>query len=385
MNQLTREQLFTGVPTPAEAIAPFNQSASPLAPYVLSEMIPDLAAIRDGAIDYGDLRAKQEGVLVGTAERIAANNDPTVAKTTQLDLAFMLGGYLPTEKDAFKHAPPHLLGLLRQQADRFGVPHLMDYDLIIDVNSDEHRRNGHMRTFTGDPSERDFYLGHHLSEPYAKTAAYELRNLTDAPHHLDARETLASAADNMDTFFRYMQRYISMSRESFGGIRPYLISYPDGTRNASGAFMPSVPLTELALRPPTPEQDKFLDTAMPYYPQWSKDVIANWRERSARGLNVMDLAETGRINIKDDEIAKHSLMRLIDGFTNFRLAHHAATRKQIPEAFEGSPVGRKGLKEMGERDIMAEGVKGTADYNLTNLLGGTVSRTMALRDQVEDL
>lgn len=385
MKHLTREQLFTNLPTTPEDTAPYDTSASPLAPYTLGEMIPDLAAVRDGEMSYADLRAKQEVVLGQHAMAIAANTDPAAAEVTQLDLAMMVGGYLPAEQDAFKKAPPHLLGLLAQQADRFSLPGLMDYHLIIDVNSREHQNAGHMRTFTGDPGERDFYYGHYLSEPLVKDAAYELHNLAESPQHLDTRQTLESAADNMDAFFRYMQQYIRMSRESFGGIRPYLTSYPDGTRNASGAFMPSVQLAELALRPPTPEHEKFLDSAMPYYPAWSRDIIADWRERSARGRNVMDMARSGEIAIGTDELAKSALGRLIDGFTNFRMAHLAATRKQIPDAFPEGPVSRRQAREFGEPDIMADGAKGTADYNIPNVLVGSTSRMMALRPQVDEL
>lgn len=391
-----KHELFNNEPTPPEIVSSPEQSSSPLAEYTLTEMVGDLAAVANETMTYDELRTKHETVLAGAAEQMAANTDPQVAKVTQLDLAFMLGGYLKAdehagpddEKIAFRLAPPQLLGLLKQQADRFGVPELMDFDLIIDVNSAEYLEHGHMRTFTGDPGERDFYLGHHVSEPHVKAAAYQLRSIIDTPEHVDVNAVLASAADNMQIFRQYMQKYIKLSTAAFGNMRPYLASYPDGTRNASGAFMPGVPLAELALQAPTDEHNKFLDESMPYFPQWSRELIADAREGSARGRNVMDMIASGEITLNQTgENAKTMLRTFVDEFVRFRMAHHAATRKQIPQAFpEGAAVSRAALREFGEPDITSEnGEKGTADFNIQNVLGGAINRLLVTLDTVDQL
>ncbi|MET0779212.1 MAG: hypothetical protein ABWY71_00100 [Candidatus Saccharimonadales bacterium] len=388
-------ELFTDQPTPAEMIAPPEQSPSPLAGYTLTEMVEDLDSVAKNEMSYAELRAKQEAVLAGAAERIAANTDLHAAKVTQMDLAFMLGGYLKADEHketdadsvAFRLAPPQLLGLLKQQADRFGIPPLMDYDLIIDVNSSEYLEHGHMRTFTGHPGERDFYLGHHLSEPYVKAAAYQLRTVIDTPHQVDVNAVLESAADNMRTFRQFMQKYIKLSTAAFGNMRPYLASYPGGIRNASGAFMPGVPLAELALHAPTDEHGKFLDESAPYFPQWAQTPITDAREASTRGRNIMDMVTSGEISLTDEGNAAHTALReFVDEFVRFRMAHHAATRKQIPGAFPaGAAVSRSALREFGEPDITSvDGVKGTADFNIQNVLGGSINRLLVTLDAVED-
>jgi hypothetical protein len=263
----------------------------------------------------------------------------------------------------------------------------MDYDLVIDANSEEYLNRGHIRTFTGETGERDFYIGHHLSEPHVRAVADDVRTLIDNPQTVDPNELLSRAAANMKEFRTYMQKYIKLSTGTFGRVRPYLMSYPDGTRNASGAFMAGVPLAELALRPETTEQGKFLDEAMPYYPRNIQNRIAQWREDSKGGHNLMDALATGRVNLSaTGEEAKAALVKLTDEFVGFRMAHHAATRKQIPGAFPpGTAVSRTALRAYGEPDIMGEGVKGTANFDLQALLGGTVNRTIVTLDEAERL
>jgi hypothetical protein len=400
---MDRETLFTGAPASAELARNPEESPSPLAVYTLSQMVGDLAAVRadytpgseetDATVTatmrerYADLQAKHEATLADTEGRIRANADPAAARITQLDLAFMLGSYLPDSANgnirSFDFVPPKLNELLELQASRFGLPPYMDYDLVIDANTEEFLKRGHVRTFTGDPHERDFYIGHHLCEPYIRDVAGRLRTLVEDPARPDMAEILEGAASNMATFRSYMQRYISLSRPVFDRMRPYLISYPDGTRNASGAFMPGVPLAELAQRPVTDEQARFLDTATPYYPRWARDTIAGWRQDSAEGQNVMDLIENGKIAL--DERGRVAWTRVCEEFVRFRMAHHAATRKQIPGAFPpDAAVSRAALRTFGEPDITGadheNGVRGTADFDVQRLLGGTVHRSLVVLD-----
>jgi len=302
----------------------------------------------------------------------------------------MLGGYLPLEGDGpYRAAPPQLLGLLDQQADRFGLPARMDYELIIDVNSEEYLRSGHMRTFLGGEDalhERDFYLGHHESEPFIKAAAYQLRSAVEYPEHVDAGRTIGAALEGMKTFDAYMGAYTRLSEDVFGTMmRPYLGSYPDGTRNASGAFMASVQLAELMLHAPTEGQTKYIDESMRYFPRWSKEIMKGWHEESARGGNVTDMVLGGELRLSVD--AKTSLIELLNKFLDFRLKHLAVTRKQIPIAFEGRdvPVSRKQLAEFGEPDILAEGAKGTAGFDIIHVLGGAAYRLIANKQQLEEM
>ncbi|HWZ66037.1 MAG TPA: hypothetical protein VNX65_04605 [Patescibacteria group bacterium] len=383
---MNKSDLFTSLPDSQELVASVESSISPLGEYTLGEMPNDLAAVRDGGMSYTELRTKQEAVLTDVALQIAGNTDPHVATITQLDLAFMLGGYLPLEAHAYREAPAQLLGLLDQHADRFGLPARMDYELIIDINTEEYRRTGHMRTFTNGNTalaERDFYQGHHDSEVYVKAAAYQLRNIVEHPNNGNAGRIIEAASSNMRIFREYMATYMRLTKDDFGTMRPYLASYPDGIRNASGAFMPSVQLTELALHAPTAEQGMYMDESMRYFPRWARDILGDWREQSARGCNVLDLVTNGHLEL--DAHSAHTLKELVDEFLKFRTAHMAATRKQIPEAFEGQvvPVSRRQLAEFGEPDIMAGGAKGTAGFVIVNVLGGAAHRIVMAQQQLE--
>jgi len=385
-----KDLLFTGQPDRYEAISAAELSASPLAAYVLAEMPHDLDAVREKTMTYADLRAKHEGVLEQFTTSINDNTDLETASVTQLDLAFMLGGYLPLNEDAYHETPPRLLALLDQQADRFGLPHRMDYALIIDVNSAEFRRTGRMRTFTtGETAlgERDFYLGHSESEPFVKDAAYQLRSLVEALDAVDVNRTLEAAAASMVTFRRYMGEYMKLSKDAFATMRPYLASYPDGIRNASGAFMPSVQLAELALHMPTDGQNTYIDECMPYFPAWSRQTIRAFQEQSMRGDNVVTRVTSGDLVL--DKGGKEALNGLVEAFLTFRTTHLAATRKQIPEAFgQAPPMSRRQIHEFGEPDIMGEGddrsKKGTAGFDIVNILGGAANRLVVTLKALEE-
>lgn len=385
---MNKNALFTGQPDVHEAVAAAELSASPLAHYVLAEMPNDLEAIRAESMSYEDLRAKHDAVLDQFALEIDANTDIEKATVTQLDLAFMLGAYLPLKENAYREASPQLMALLDQQADRFGLPRRMDYDLIIDVNSAEYHRTGRMRTFTvGENAlgERDFYLGHSESERFVKAAAYQLHSLIEMPETVDVNRTLEAAAANMKTFREYMGYYMRLSRVAFDTMRPYLDSYPDGTRNASGAFMPSVQLAELALHTPTEGQNTYIDESMSYFPAWSRDIVKTFQEQSMRGNNVVTRVVSGDLVL--DENGKKALDGLVNEFLTFRTTHLAATRKQIPQAFDQEPpTSRRQIREFGEPDIMGEGddrsKKGTAGFNIVNVLGGAAHRLAMTQQQL---
>jgi hypothetical protein len=420
---MSGETLFTGRPDEPERIAPAEMSPSPLGRYVTTEMPGDLAAIRAvqewtesvdflgfayqkaskeaktpdlGAlreeyvrIAYGGMRTKQEAALNGVVHQIGSNTDSHIATITQLDLAFMLGGYLPLEGDAYRAAPPQLLGLLDQQADRFGLPPRMDYELVIDVNCKEYLRNGHMRTFLAGEAaleERDFYFGHYESEPYVKAVAYQLHSAIDHPERVDITGILEAALGNMHKFREYMAAYLRLRKEGvFDVMRPYLASYPDGIRNASGAFMPSVQLAELALHAPSEGQNTYIDESMRYFPRWAREVMTGWQEQSMRGNNIEDLVSSGKLSLDDE--GKPFLTQLIGEFLRFRTTHMAATRRQIPEAFvdRDVPVSRRQLARFGEPDIMADGKKGTAGFDIVNVLGGAAHRLVIAGENVEQM
>lgn len=385
---MSKETLFTGMPEQPGSVLPPETSVSPLARYTLTEMPNDLAAVRAQTMPYAELRSKQHDVLTEHAPAIAANTDPYAAAVTQLDLAFMLGSYLPQKEKTYGEAPPQLHALLEQQATRFDLPARMDYELVIDVNSEEYLRRGHMRTFLAGETalhERDFYFGHYESEPHMKAAAYLLRSTVEHPQRSDTDEVMRAALDNMHNLRQYMAAYARLGKDAMNTFRPYLNTYPDGVRNASGAFMPSVQLAELALHAPSKGHNTYLDECLQYFPRQTRGAIAEWREDSAAGHNVLDLVLSGALRLRPKE-GVVALEGLLDEFLRFRTAHLGITRKHIPEAFEDrdAPISRRQLAEFGEPDIMAEGEKGTAGFDIVNVLGGAAYRLVAAKQRLQE-
>lgn len=367
----------------------FTPSDSPLADYVLDEMPQDLENVRseDVAFSINDLSDKHALILEDLRQQIESNTDADIAKVTQLDLLFMFGCYIPEGEKMFEVAPPEIMALVRQQADRFeGVDPIMTYDLIIDVNSAELRKTGRMRTFfSGDEGkhERDFYLGHTLAEHHVREAAELLKELVERPNHYDPKTIFESVSTDMRSFDRVMKEYGRYPVSSFGLLRPYLASYADGTRNASGAFMPSVQMLEAVLHAPTPMYQQFIDESMPYFPQSAQPTIKSWSEESANGKNIADLIDSGSLTL--DQESKSYLIVTIDQFINFRMMHLGITRKQIPEAFDrDAKLSRSAVRAiLEEMQITSPEVAGTAGFDVKNVLQNSVVRLFRLLDRIE--
>lgn len=389
-----RISLFTHQPVPSELSKEPKPTPTPTGDYVLNVMPDNIAAVRAGQMDYDTLRAIHQEVLDEVSPMILSNASPDIALVTQLDLAFMLGAYLPTKKAAYDIVPPELLALLDYQSETFGIPNRMDYELIINVNTEEYQRSGLIRTFLqGEDGqhERDFYRGHYLSEAYINEAAQQLKAI--ATEELDTptvRTLLEGALNNMTTLRKYMGAYTRMPEASFNGVlRPYLGSYPDDTRNASGAFMPSVQLAELALHAPTKEQISFIDESMRYFPRQSRDDIKTYKTKSILGFNIADMVKSGQLQLDKQDSA--TLDQLIEEFIKFRTVHLSVVRDKIPQAFVDNqgPKSRAQFATFGEPDILAEGAMGTADFNIINILVGGIYRLIKskknLKEDLEDL
>jgi hypothetical protein len=395
-----KEILFINQPDSPELFPEPNSPRTPFAKYVTDAMPLDLADIREGTINYVDLATKHALLLEAVSSLIENNTDEHAAAVMQMDLAFMLGGYLPvgsikaydTEAEqsgpsAYDIAPTQLLTLLDLQAERFGLPKRMDYELIIDVNSAEYHRTGVIRTFLGGEmalGERDFYQGHSEAEAFMKEASTQLGALIDNPYLPNKVEILSAAAANVRTLGEYMKKYHDLKNPVFNAMRAYLAPYPDGTRNASGAFMPSIQLTELTLHAPSEQYDRQLDESMPYFPRWARAIIPTLRDDSRNGKNIHDMVKTGKLKLTEEE--QVILDNIVSQFVGFRTAHLAVVRKKIPTPFEGEAVPKsiKAFQKFGEPDIMASGSHGTADFHIINLLAGSVHRLVNLRKELQD-
>ncbi|MFD8705077.1 hypothetical protein ACFV1W_21075 [Kitasatospora sp. NPDC059648] len=378
---MNSSQLFEGVahPRPHTSPAP-GRSGSPLREYVLRSLPSALSDLSAEHLTYQQLADSQEQMLRMVTPQCLAEDDERTARLLQLDLLFLLSGYAPAGPQA---APRALAELISAQCARFPTldPHL-SYELLIDVNCEEYRRSGDIRVFSAGRDaafERDFYLGHHVSEPWAKSAAYGLRSLVLPAAAARPAAVLDDVVEHLAEFTRHMARYRRLSQEAFNRFRPYHMGHPGGPRGASGAFMPSVHLLELALLPPSKGYGIFLDQSMSYFPSWSRPVIARWRGDSIRGANVSQRLRDGRLVL--DRAGRDRLVRVIDKFVDFRMAHLGVTRHALPEAFrERTGLTRRDIREQGgEHDVLDGRDPGTSGFSVRHVLTNAVYRLLALR------
>ncbi|MEU4586845.1 hypothetical protein AB0F92_33055 [Kitasatospora aureofaciens] len=378
---MNSNQLFDSATHPRQRTSPApGRSGSPLRDYVLRSLpaaLDDLSAKRT---TYHQLADSQEQMLRNVTQQLLIEDDERTARLLQLDLLFLLSGYAPAGPQA---APRGLAELISAQCGRFPAldPHL-SYEFLIDVNCEEYRRSGDIRVFSAGRDaalERDFYLGHHLSEPWAKSAAYGLRSLVLPAAAARPAAVLDDVVEHLAEFTRYMARYRKLSQEAFNRFRPYHMGHPGGPRGASGAFMPSVHLLELALLPPSEGYGIFLDQSMSYFPSWSRPVIARWRGDSIRGANVSQRLRDGLLVL--DRAGRDRLVRVIDKFVDFRMAHLGVTRHALPEAFrERTGLTRRDIREQGgEHDILDGRDPGTSGFSVRHVLTNAVYRLLALR------
>ncbi|MFB7125472.1 hypothetical protein [Kitasatospora sp. NPDC056273] len=313
---MNSSQLFDGVAHPRQHTSPApGRSGSPLRDYVLRSLPAALDDLSAGHLTYHQLADSQAQMLRNITPQCLSEDDERTARLLQLDLLFLLSGYAPAGPQA---APRALAELISAQCGRFPAldPHL-SYELLIDVNCEEHRRSGDIRVFSAGRDallERDFYLGHHLSEPWAKSAAYGLRSLV-----------LPTAAARPAAVLDDVVEYLS------------------------------------------------------YFPSWSRPAIARWRGDSIRGANVSQRLREGRLVL--DRAGRARLVRVIDKFVDFRMAHLGVTRHALPEAFrERTGLTRRGIREQGgEHDILDGRDPGTSGFSVRHVLTNAVYRLLALR------
>ncbi|MFD8478056.1 hypothetical protein [Kitasatospora sp. NPDC059673] len=359
------------------------RSSSPFRDYVLHDLPGDLAELGRGGLTYSQLACKQREMVAGLG---ALGDDPRAARVTQLDLLFMRGGFAPAGPRA---APRELTELISAQCARFpSLDPYLSYELLIDVNSEEYERCGDIRVFSQGrlgTLERDFYLGHYLSEPWARSAAYGLRALVTAPDAVKPAAALEDAARCVAEFTSHMASYRRLSGEAFGHFRHFHLGHPGGPRGASGAFMPSVQLLELVLQPPTVDYGSYLDQAMSYFPSWARPVVAQWRSASSLGVNVWQAVRDGRLVL--DQAGTARLVQLIDRFVDFRMVHLGITRRMVPEAFpDRTGLTRRAIgAQAGESDILHADHSGTSGFGVRQVLTNAVHRLLALRREVLSL
>src|SRR3989338_7025398 len=134
---------------------------SALSSYTLGELPADLGLLiqeardEDGKVDavhYASLAqrlvVKQAKILEQAESEIQEPASLEAARLVQLDLLFLLGGYLPAGQEAYGTTPPSLLPLLKSNGDKINLPNRMTYELIIDIKSAKFFKSGLMRVFS---------------------------------------------------------------------------------------------------------------------------------------------------------------------------------------------------------------------------------------------
>lgn len=298
----------------------------------------------------------------------------------------MLGTYIPAGEGAYKFAPPALLASLAYNCDRFDIDERMTYELIIDVNTAEFLRTGLMRVYSQEEEtakhERDFYAGHYFAEPHMKAAAFNVKAMMDRPAEVNKAKILAPAVNGVIRYAQHLRQYGQLPTDGFSYFRQFLDTYPDGKRNASGAFMPSPQLLEPLLHKPSAEYQVFLRESHDYFPHWSQQMIKDWIRASLDGINVADFITAGKLEM-DEEATKYMRM-VVRNLIVSRHSHIGITHKHIPVAFPEKPVIKLSeLKDFGEHNIMDEGaLRGTAGFNVQHVLGNSVFRLTQLYEQL---
>lgn len=353
---------------------------------IFGELPADLRAVSDGYVSYDELATKQEQVLTDVSLQIAENDNPKIAALTQLDLLFMLSGYLPEGQNMYQRLPPSLVALIDQQCQRFPeLTPFMTYEMIIDLNSEEYRRTGFMRVFSDGAdgeSERDFYFGHTLAEEFARSAVRHLAAVVGNPGAEDVLARFVKARQGFEQFNKYMAAYARLSKQAFGYFRRYLVTYPDGTRNASGAFMPSVQEAELVLTAPTDTYTTYLNESDRYFPAAARPAIAARRTAAASGTTIEGQLERGELVL--DPRARQELLAVVDAFIQFRMLHLGVTKAQIPAAFSSlDNLTRTAIAlQDGERQILEPEFEGSAGFDVRNVLTNSVYRLLRLRERL---
>lgn len=380
---LNADQLFAQVQVEAD---PGMTTPSPgaLGEYVLGMLPGHLQEIRECTMAYTQLSSIQADVLADARQDIMGNTDPLQAASTQLDLLFILGGYLPLGTEAYRVTPAELHAHIGHNYEHFGTPPRMRYEQIVDLNAAEFFRSGIVRTYFPlstdvGKDERDFYIGHFMAEPLVNTAYRAVEHLLDGHGMVDEKDIAKFVNQQMREFTLRMARYARLGADRFNAFRQYLVEYPEGARNASGAFLPSVQQFELVMRHPTVNQAEYLAVSMDYFPQKAQPVIQRLVEKSEGGKNLVDMLDTGEVSVDGDTLEE--LIGAAESFQGFKFSHMRVTKSKVAGLIEGE-VTRDELDKAVEASIFAPGKTGTGGFNATNVLTNGYVRARDLKKEL---
>lgn len=346
--------------------------------FIVVEQPGLLAAVRDKSIDVKIITQRQRE-LIGTLTpdeiaRIAAN--PELAKVAMLDLSFAISALIFSGI-----TPVHEIQKLNAHFARVtGMPEMMTFEKVVSINAK--LPFGQMRTFTDGEigeTEKRFYYGHELMDvkmqdtTQAAAQSVDILRTQNEDGVEEVLELLGRGANNMQEFAAFMRSFMRMPKEHFGTFRQYLSQYPDGTRNASGAFI-GMPRLNIRLVGLSPKYEEFLDEGIRYFSISEQPDIKYARRLAQQGGYLVAQCEAQHGN-PQQRLAK-ALKQVIEPIRDFRLSHLAAVNHHVPQAL---PEGLKDLKaqlaQAEEEPILDDGstvAKGTAGFLPGPLLRNTL-------------
>jgi len=346
--------------------------------FILKEQPKMLTQIRGGSLGVEALIKRQRELLrsIASEEMNRIINDPDMARFAMLDLSFAMSALTfsgVTPQPEAQQLNAHLAKIT-------GLPEMMTFEKIVSINS--RLPFSQMRTFTdgavGD-TEKRFYYGHELMDIKLQDTIHVTSQSVEAlrVQREDGVEKviglLAKGARNMNEFADFMKAFMGMPREHFGLFRQYLSQYPDGTRNASGAFI-GMPRLNIRLVGLSPKYEQFLDEGMQYFKINEQSDIQHAREVAQQGDYLV--AQCERLHGNPQQNLARSLIQVVEPIRDFRLSHLAAVQYHVPQAL---PEGLKKLKtelaQTEEEPILddeSNATKGTGGFLPGPLLRNTL-------------
>lgn len=311
--------------------------------FILIEQPRMLAEIRAGNLGVEALIQRQRELLtkLNHGDIEIAARDPMLANIAMLDLTFALNAVILAKNppSGSKH-PDELEQLSDHFAKVTGLQRTMTFQKIVTINS--RLPYEQMRTFTDGEvgeTERMFYYGHELMDvrlrETTRAATDAVAVLTANGKEQDVEISLMREVDNMNIFADYMNGFFRMPREHFSAFREYLKQYPDGTRNASGAFI-GMPRLNLRLMGSAPFYEQFLEQGRQYFSIAELPDIDQARIVAQQDNHLIALCE--RLQGDDQRRLAGILKQLIEPLHQFRILHLKAVLKyvrgSIPEGDE---------------------------------------------------
>lgn len=359
--------------------------------FVLTEQPQLLNVVRAGRLSVDVVIERQRELITNLkAEDIAKTiADPDLARIAMLDFSFAMNAVIFSGGTS----PEEVTQLNAKLAQATGLPEMMTFEKIISINSK--LPFSQMRTFTDEEigeTEKRFYYGHELMN-------VKLQETTDiAAQSVDILraegqqgvdkvvESLGNGASSMKEFADFMKGFMRMPKEHFGVFRQYLSQYPDGTRNASGAFI-GMPRLNIRLVGLSPKYEQFLDEGMRYFPINEQSDIQHAREQAQEGDCLF--AQCERMQGEPQQKLARALIQVIEPIHDFRLSHLTAVYYHIPQAM---PEGLKNLKaelaQTEEEPILDDEsgkAKGTGGFLPGPLLRNTLRLDLKALDRLNTI